>query len=682
MNAFQINNPFHLIPLLYLLASLIALILRNNHRLSNLISNILCIIAAGIGIIGSINYILSGDHPGQLLNFVTAIPFLTISASIDKLSSFFILGLSILVFSVSLYSLGYTSLYYGRRNVGLFNFLYASFVLSMFLVFVASNAIFFFIAWEIMSLISYFLVIFHWEIKENLRAGILYIIMTHVGASFLLIAFMMMYGLTGNFDIFAQPLLLPLWAKNIMFLLFLIGFGTKGGVIPFHIWLPYAHPAASSNVSALMSGIMIKTAVYGFLRFVLLYLGPGETWWGVLLLVLGIISAVLGVAYALMENNIKKLLAFSSIENMGIILVGLGVGLIASAKGNMFLAGLALIAGLFHTFNHMFFKGGLFLGAGAIQYATHTNDMNLLGGLIRQMPVTAFFVLCFSLAISAIVPFNGFVSEWLVYQSLFAGILQGEPVLNILGIIAVAALAMAGALAAVAFVKLFGISFLGRPRQPLEKALGAEVPLTMQLAMGMLAILSFVFGILPILALGLLDKVVGDMVGPSYVGQVQGGLFFAYYPLEVGGNPINPLALVLVLVILISLTLMGVRLIGGSYREREYGTWDCGFRQLTPRMQYSATGFAKPLRIVFRLIYRPERGLDIEEGPSPYFPLSRQYRVANASVFEQYFYNPLMSIANKISARTGRVIQTGSIHLYLLYILMATIALMLYNRLA
>ena len=265
----------------------------------------------------------------------------------DGLSAFFILALSVLVICVSLYSVGYLSHYCGKRPLGLFHFLYAMFIISMMLVLTSSNTVFFYMTWEVMSLVSYFLVIFESEKEENRKAGTLYIVMTHVATAFLLAGFMIIYSYTGSFDIFGSSDAIPETAKNIIFIFFLVGFGTKAGVIPVHIWLPYAHPAAPSNISALMSGIMIKTAIYGLVRFVIGFLGVTHVLVGVLVLSIGIVSTVLGVAYALMEHNIKRLLAFHSVENIGIILIGIGVSMTATANGNIFIAALALVAALF-----------------------------------------------------------------------------------------------------------------------------------------------------------------------------------------------------------------------------------------------------------------------------------------------------------------------------------------------
>ena len=674
------SNLFQTSLLLYIFAALASLALLKRHKPSNIISNTICMAAAVMGTIASILQILSGEEKIVLDLFHTSIPFVSVNLAVDKLSAFFILGLSILVFCVSLYSIGYVSHYYGQRNVGLFNFLYSVFILSMILVITAGNAVFFLIVWEVMSVVSYFLVIFESEHKENRSAGTLYIIMTHVGTAFILIAFMIMFSYTKNFDIFGSSAAIPALAKNVMFVFLLIGFGTKAGIIPLHIWLPYAHPAAPSNVSALMSGIMIKTAIYGIVRFILCYLGIQNTWWGITILCIGVVSAVLGVAYALMEHNIKRLLAFHSVENIGIILIGLGVSFVAFSQKNALLGALALSAALLHTINHMLFKGGLFLGAGSVQYSTHTKDIEKLGGLIKRMPVTAFLMLCFSLAISAIVPFNGFISEWITYQSLFMSFEAGHAAINVLSILSVAALALAGALAAACFVKLFGISFLGMPRS--SHALDArEVPATMNAGMGILAALCLAIGLFPVFFMGAVDKVISGITGVTIADKIQGGFVIAWYPMEISKNSISPFEILIAVFAIVCVALLLTRIIGGKYKSRRYGTWDCGFgTPLNSRMQYTATGFSKPIRIVFRILFRPSRKLSVE-GINPYHPEKMEYKVSTEPVFERYIYNPILYFLKVSSRKIKFRVQTGSVHLYLIYIFIAVLALMLYNRL-
>jgi formate hydrogenlyase subunit 3/multisubunit Na+/H+ antiporter MnhD subunit len=527
-----------------------------------------------------------------------------------------------------------------------------------------------------MSAVSYFLVVFESKKEESRKAGTLYLVMTGIGTAFLLAAFMLMYSYTGTFDMFVSSDAIPAGIKNLMFVFFLVGFGTKAGMIPLHIWLPAAHPAAPSNVSALMSGVMIKTAIFGILRFVLGYLGA-EVWWGAALLLLGAVSAVLGVAYAMMEHNIKRLLAFHSIENIGIILIGIGVSFIAFAQNNTLIGSLALIASLFHTLNHTLFKSGLFLGAGSIQYSTDTKDIEKLGGLIKTMPVTALLMLCFSIAISALVPFNGFVSEWLTYQSLFSGMSPGHAGINILSMISVAALALSGALAAACFAKLFGISFLGKPRTEIASN-AKEVPWTMRIGMGILALICLAAGLFPLVFVQAIDTVAVGLGGVSLTSQLQGGFLFAYLPLKATGSNISPLSLLVILAGIIVLAILVLRIAGGKYIKRKYGTWDCGYEALSARMQYTATGFSKPLKIVFRILFRPTRELKTSGG-SPYHPEKMMYTVGSESVIEKYLYQPLTRFVQNVSKKAKYSVQTGSVRRYLAYILFAVIAMMLYS---
>lgn len=674
------SNLFQTSILLYLLASAVSIALIKRDKVCNIVSNILCIAAAGCGVAVSIIKMLFVGGSINIAVFKSIIPFITIEMKIDNLSAFFLLSLSILVVCVSIYSIGYISHYIGKRNVGLFYFLYSLFIASMIFVFTSANAVFFFISWETMSLLSYFLVIFESEQEENKKAGVLYIVMTHIATAFLLAGFMINYHYTQSFDIFGSSSAIPDFAKNIVFLLFLIGFGTKAGIIPLHIWLPRAHPAAPSNVSALMSGIMIKTAIYGLIRFVFCYLGVESTWWGITILVIGIISAVLGVAYAFVESNIKKLLAYSSIENIGIIFIGLGVGFIAYAQNNLTVSALAICACLFHCFNHTLFKGSMFLSAGSILYSTHTKEMDELGGLIKKMPVTALFVLFGALSISAIVPFNGFISEWLTYQSLFASIIPEQAGINILSIIAVAALAMAGALALASAVKLFGISFLGKPRSK-HASEAEEVPCLMNIGTGTLVALCLIVGLFPMLILKLIDGTVLSLTGTSIFEQLEGGFLIAYMPLNVSGNSISPLALILALAAIIIIALLILRVIGGKYLERKYGTWDCGFEALNSKMQYTSTGFSKPIKIVFRILFRPSRETHVT-GSQPYHPETIEYTVSSESIIEKYFYNPFYEKITKYSKKIKYTVQTGNVRIYLLYIFLAVVILMAYNRLA
>ncbi|MHB1483860.1 MAG: proton-conducting transporter transmembrane domain-containing protein [Saccharofermentanales bacterium] len=680
MELFLAGSAFLISIFLYLTAALISIFFIKHQKISNITSNVICAAASVSGIVSSLAVLVSDTGKIVFEPVFTSIPLISFKISIDKLSSFFLLALSILVFCVSIYSIGYISHYYGKRNVGLFNFLYSSFILSMIFVMTAGNTIFFFIVWEIMSLISYFLVIFESEKEKTRRAGTLYIIMTHVGTAFILTAFMAVFAFTGTFDISGSTAAVPAIVKNIAFILFLAGFGTKAGVVPVHIWLPHAHPAAPGNISALMSGIMIKTAIYGILRFMIVWLGIENTWWGITILVIGVVSAIIGVSYAFIEKNIKRLLAYSSVENIGIIFIGIGISFIFYAGNNPLVGSLALTAALLHAFFHTLFKGSLFLGAGSVHFATNTKNMNELGGLIKRMPVTAILILGASMSASALIPFNGFISEWLTYQYLFASIRISEPLMNIIVILAIAALAFAGALAAASFIKMFGISFLGNPRR--ETAANAkEVPATMSAGTGILVILCLFSGLFPMYFIKIADRVVTDLSGHSIISRLGGNVIPVIDKIEISGGIVSPIAIVAIIAIIAAFSLLLLRIIGGKYIERKYGTWDCGFESLNSRMQFTSTGFSKTLKIIFKVLFRPVREITVK-GSHKYHPDTIDYKVTTQSVFEKYIYDPVLKFSRNFSMRIKYFLQAGSIHLYLLYILLAVLALMLYNKFA
>ena len=354
----------------------------------------------------------------------SGIPLFAYSFDYDALAGFFNLTLAILAGAVSIYSFGYLKEFEGKRNIGFFGFLFHLLLLSLTIVFTAANAFLFLIGWEVMALAAYGLVTFYHEDRETRRAGLLYIVMAHIDAGCLLLGFALLMQVSGSADFASFRTAaghLSSSQQAVAFVLFFVGFGIKAGVIPFHIWLPAAHPVAPSNISSLLSGVVLKAGIYGMTRVFLDGLGVLPSWAGLLVLIVGVASAVLGVLYALMEHDLKRLLAYHSIENIGIILIGLGAALVFRVAGHPQLAGLALIAALFHTLNHAIFKCLLFLGAGSVLHSTGTRNMEELGGLIRPMPVTAFCFLIGAVAISGLPPLNGFVSEWLTYQSLLAG---------------------------------------------------------------------------------------------------------------------------------------------------------------------------------------------------------------------------------------------------------------------
>ncbi len=417
--------------------------------------------------------------------------FGVLAVSADRLSALFLGIISLLGAAVSIYSFGYAVEFLQRRNIALLVFLYNTFLLSMAGVVLADHVVLFIFVWETMSLSSYFLITYEHEDPASRRASFLYVVMTHIGTAFLIVMFVLLYSQTGSFSFEAFKAVgsrLPVVVQSAVFLCATIGFGIKAGIIPFHIWLPEAHPAAPSNVSALMSGVMIKTGIYGMVRVYFDFMGTNiPEWWGILILIVAVASSVLGVLYALMEHDMKRLLAFHSIENIGIILMGVGGALLFSSLGNKSLAAVALIAGLYHVLNHATFKGLLFLGAGSVLQATHSRNIEELGGLIKRMPWTSFLFLIGAVAISALPPLNGFVSEWLTFQALLLGFHISDLTVKIAVPLTVALLALTGALAAACFVKAFGITFLGLPRS--EHAENAhESSFSMIGAMGFLAV--------------------------------------------------------------------------------------------------------------------------------------------------------------------------------------------------
>jgi hydrogenase-4 component B len=443
------------------------------------------------------------------------VPFLVYGFHLDALSTFFNLTLNLVAAAVSVYSFGYLRSYEKKKTLGVLGFFYNILLLSLTVVFTASNAFFFLIAWEVMAVSAYFLVSFEHRHEATRRAGVLFFIMSHAGTGCLLIGFLLLSSRAGNLDFSSFALtagtLTGPWQAAV-FLLFFAGFGVKAGVIPLHIWLPEAHPVAPSNISALMSGIVIKAGIYGMARVFFEFLGLPPLWAGMVVLIAGIVSALLGVLYALMEHDLKRLLAYHSIENIGIILMGFGASLMFLALGHTSLAAIALIAGLYHTMNHAIFKCLLFLGAGSAVEATGTRNMEEMGGLIRRMPQTAFCFLIGAIAISGLPPLNGFISEWLTYQALLAGFGTTETLTRVLFPVAGALLALTAALAATCFVKAFGITFLALPRG--ERAASAHESGSFQIAgMAILTAACFALGLGATLFLPVFDGITAHLMG-------------------------------------------------------------------------------------------------------------------------------------------------------------------------
>jgi hydrogenase-4 component B len=529
-----------------------------------------------------------------------------------------------------------------------------------------------------MSLVSYFLVVFDTTHERSVKAGMIYIVMTHIGTAFIIAAFMMMYKYANSFDFMAikdASLTMPVQIKNIIFLLLLVGFGAKAGIAPLHVWLPYAHPQAPSHISSIMSGVMIKTAIYGLIRFVMFILGVDSSWWGILVLLLAIITCLVGIIYALMDRDIKRLLAYSSVENIGIILLGVGLSMFFMSINLPYLAVFSLIAGLYHLVNHAIFKGLLFLCAGSVYKACGTRDIEKLGGLIKKMPQTAVYFLIGAMGISALPPFNGFVSEWLTLQAFFLGAFNTAGGTKLFLSICAAILALTGGLAAACFVKAFGITFLAKPRSHYAQS-AKEAPASMRAGMLFLSVLVVVFGLAPTIIIKLLEKVAGfatniDISSMSFTlnnfilsPQTGKNIYFS--------TPILALCLIV-------LGVFGFAVYKIFAKKRQvFRTWDCGYYKLDSRNEYTATAFSKPLRIAFSFFLLPYRKTQ-KIRDSFYHIKSMTYETYTTKVFKKYIYDPLLALIFK-SAKSMRRLQPGSIHLYLGYIFITLLLLIIFMR--
>ena len=600
---------------------------------------------------------------------------------VDPLSAFFLIVIGVGAIPAAIYGASYTDLYEdGRASLRLLGLMLNLFLLCMSLVVMADTVFTFLFVWEGMSLTSYFLVITESNEPGTLRAGLWYLGMAHIGFVALAVLFLLLSG--GDWSASFATLRsgaagLPSVLRSIIFGLALIGFGSKAGIVPLHVWLPMAHPVAPSHVSALMSGVLIKMGIYGLLRVILDLLGGGPAWWGGVVLWVGALSAVLGVLYALMEHDLKRLLAYHSVENIGIILIGIGAGLVFRSYGLMPLAMLGFVGGLYHTLNHAAFKGLLFLGAGSVLHATGTRNMEEMGGLIKRMPWTALFFLIGAVAISALPPLNGFVSEWLVFQALLGGFQIPQPEMAIVMPVAVGMLALTSGLAAACFVKAFGISFLAIPRSPAAEH-AHETAWPMRLGMGMLALLCVGLGVLPFAIMPALSQV---MTGLGGLPKTPLSFSFNLSLQTPGGfGQISPTLIALGLLVILGLIPLLMRMFRVSKNLRVSATWGCGQLGQTPRMEYTATAFAEPLRRVFAQLYRPTKELSIDFHPeSKYFVQSIKYRSEITPWFEKVLYGPLIS-GLRFVARQVRRLQSGSLHLYLLYISLTLVLLLIVTR--
>ncbi len=552
-----------------------------------------CAAITAISFVGALAHLV-GTQPPQTLTLPVGVPWLGAHLRLDALSAFFLVVVDLGAMSASIFAIGYGKHESAPTRVLPF---YPAFLAGMTLVALADDAFTFLLSWEFMSLTSWAMVVSHHRIHENVRAGYVYLLMASFGTLALLLAFGVLAG-PGGLYTFAQMRTVHMQTGlgALVLLLALIGAGSKAGLVPLHVWLPLAHPAAPSHVSGLMSGVMTKVAVYGFVRIVFDLAGAPAWWWSIVVLTVAGITTVMGVLYALMQHDLKRLLAYHTVENIGIVFIGLGLALAFKAEGMLFAAALALTAALLHVFNHSLFKSLLFFGAGAVLGATGERDMEHLGGLIHRMPQTAFFFLIGCAAISALPPLNGFVSEWLTFQAILLSPQLPSWGLKLLVPAVGSLLALSAALAAACFVKAYGVTFLGRARTRVAET-ASETDRYSLAAMLLLASLCVVAGVLPGLFIDALAPVSTILIGERMPVQL-GAQWLSIVPIAASRSSYDGLLVFLFMVMSGTVAAFAIHRLA-SDRLRRAPAWDCGYPDASPATQYSATSFAQPIRRVF-----------------------------------------------------------------------------------
>ncbi|KFC06405.1 hydrogenase-4 component B/formate hydrogenlyase subunit 3 [Trabulsiella guamensis ATCC 49490] len=655
---------------LYVAGGVISLLMQNHERGAIRIAG-LCAIAGGIlGLLSALPVLLGGE----VLTWSATGPFsfAPFSLRMDSLAAFMVTVISLLVTLCALYSLSYMEEYLGKGAASM-GFFMNLFIASMVGLMVMDNGFWFIILFEMMSLASWFLVIAD-QSEESIKAGLLYFFIAHAGSVLIMVAFFLMWRESGSleFESFRHLSLSPVMA-SVVFILAFLGFGAKAGMLPLHSWLPKAHPAAPSHASALMSGVMVKVGIFGIIKVGVDLLGASQSWWGILVLAFGAVSSVLGVLYALAEHDIKRLLAWHTVENIGIILMGVGVGMVGIASHHPLLAVIGLLGALFHLLNHALFKGLLFLGAGAVIFRVHTRDMEKMGGLAKLMPLTgtAFLIGCMS--ISALPPLNGFVSEWFTYQSLFTMSHDGDFAMRLAGPVAIVMLAITGALAAMCFVKVYGISFCGGARS--EQAEHArEVPWPMTTAMIVMALLCVALGVGASLVAPVLAQVATSLTHGADVTVASNMLLQPGDSAQAMLSPAVSFLLLIALPVLPLAVWWALRGDRGAFRRRGE-PWACGYAW-EEAMSASAGSFTQPLRVMFAPLYRMRKQLD----PSTALNRSLTKVTEGAAAVEPFWDDriiwPLVRLVQRMGAGIQRM-QSGDFRLYCLYVVVALIVLLL-----
>jgi hydrogenase-4 component B len=649
----------------------------------------------------------------------TLLGFGPMMLKMDRLSALFVFVTGLVFLPVSIYSAGYMKRYLGRYSLRSFGLFYHILFASIVVLLVAADILSFLLTWEIMSILSYLLVNYEHEKEENTWSGYLMLALGEAGTIAAALAFLILFGVAGRLDFASMKFAAAglgdagRWA---VFLLSFFGFGVKAGLVPTNVWLPRAHPAAPGNISAILSGVILNLGIYGIVRINMDILPATQSGPGLIVLVIGTISALVGILYATTENEMKKMLAHSSIENMGIVTAGLGAGLVFTASGYPVLAGIAFTAAFYHMVNHSLYKALLFLGAGAVDSSVGERNMDRLGGLIKVMPWTGFFFLIGSLSIAALPPFNGFVSEWLTLQTMLRSAELPSTAVKIVFALCGAALALTAALAVTCFVKAFAMSFLGHARSS-KVVKAVEVKRSMTLPMGMLAVCCLLFGILPTYIIPVMDQTIAPMTNKQMVDD----LVPPFFALDAGGsakfspafvaefhdlgaqtgkgilpgrgwvvlhqgaerNPVVFAMSTSYTVIVLTLLLVGsMLLIRALTRARTVvvrPAWDGGLRRLIPEMTYTATGFSNPVRVIFAAVFRPMTFDEKKETIAEHFRTAIRNGRKEVHVMDRVVLQPLIKSLQAIATLLGRI-HSGSVNVYAAYVFISLIIVLIFMR--
>jgi len=637
-------------------------------RNTKLVARGLFPIGAALGLGVAVLALVSMRDAPQTAVLVIGLPNLPMHLRLDALSAFFLVVIGLASAGVSIFAAGYFRHGEGTPP-GLLCLEYHLFLASMAMVVLADDAYGFMVMWETMALSSFFLVTANHRVPAIREAGFLYLLIAHIGSLAILLCFGVLQANTGDYtfaNMRAQSLP-PQWG-SIAFILATLGFGAKAGILPLHVWLPEAHPAAPSPVSALMSSVMLKTAIYGLLRIGFDLLGAQLWWWGTLLLVVGLATALYGVVLSAVQTDMKRLLAYSSIENIGLLFVGMGLGVLFNVYGMTGLSALALTATLYHVVGHAFFKSLLFVATGSVLHATGERSLGKLGGLMRRMPWLAWLSLVGVLASSGLPPFSGFVSEWLLLQSFLFTTGLPDSFLNMMVPVLAAVIALVAALAGYTMVKFFGVIFLGQPREPKLAHAHPASPLE-RAGLVWLGAGCVLLGLFPVAVIGLIDPVTRLLVGGGIGETVRANGWLLLSPTSLDRASYSPLVFLLVVTLAVLLALVLVRRFYHG-RLRRAPAWDCGYPAQTARMQDTAEGFGQPIRQIFEPVFRMRREL-----PSP-FDTKPVYRVTIEDHFWHWLYQPVARLTERIARQVGRL-QQGRIAIYLLYSFVTLMVLLL-----